>query len=1375
MQTLAEKKDIFSVSPQSPALSREQATTESLPLSFAQQRLWFFSQLEPDSPLYNIPTALRLVGTLDVDALKKSLNAIVNRHEALRTNFVSEAGTPVQVIKAQATLELSVVDLSALPIEARHADTEALLLRESQKPFELANDLLLRATLFRMASQEHILFLNMHHIVSDEWSLRVFFRELSAFYSSFTAAKFSALPEMSIQYADFALWQREFLSGEFLENEIAYWKNQLGNNRSPADLPTDHSRPAVQSYKGGSKLLDLPEDAAKSIRELSRREGVTLFMTLAAAFKTLLHRYTGEEQVTIGSPISGRNKVETENLIGFFVNTLVLRTNVSGEVSFREFLGRVRETTLGAYAHQELPFEKLVEELQPERTSGQVPFIQAMFTLQNAGTEKPQLAGLEIEFIEVDTKTAKFDLTLVARETQEGLRLVLEYNTDLYDGATVERILGHYGCLLEAIVAAPGEKISRLNLLGEAERQQLLVDWNQTQTDYPHQKCIHQLFEEQVEKSPDAVALVFGEEQLTYRELNQRADQLALHLRECGVEPDTLVGICLERSLELIIGLLAILKAGGAYVPLDASLPEERLQFMLQDTALSRLITDQPFSFSKARKIHPKNFATQPSPFGVPPSGGGGGKVGNLAADRLKAELQTSPENLAYVMYTSGSTGQPKGVAIPHRGVVRLVRETNFMRFGSEEVFLQFAPVSFDASTLEIWGSLLHGARLVIYPPHLPSLEELGATLQQHRITTLWLTAGLFHQMVEHQIESLRGVKQLLAGGDVLSVPHVRKVLEQLPECQLINGYGPTESTTFTCCYPVPKNWPGHKSVPIGRPISNTQVYILDAHLQPAPIGVAGELFIGGDGLARGYLNRPELNAEKFVPNPFLSGERLYKTGDKVRYLAEGTVEFLGRMDNQVKLRGYRIELEEIEAVLAQHPFVRQATVLVHTNPKTGKYLAAYAALKTPHEGAVAELKQFLKRKLPAYMAPTAIFVMNELPLTPNGKVDKKALIPPDLALIPTEDYVPPRSPLETRLQSIWQSVLGKKPIGIHDNFFDLGGHSLLAVRLFAQIETTLGKKLPLSLLFQSPTIEQLAKAIEDNNPVNADPCLVEIQPNGSRPPIFWLHTLGGGGGGGVVRYQKLSQLLGPDQPSYGLVAPPEPFSKIERMAEHYIKSMRVAQPAGPYHLAGYCFGGVIAFEMAQQLRAKGEEVALLALLDSAPANISAAATTANRTLQSVAGFPKRLKRFLSQNPAQIVGALKRRWKKLERKVAALRGKTNPGDAPSRRPLDEVIDMSEYPADYKRYAEVHWNALVDYWPKVYPGKITLFQTTNSSATMSPEFIWKPLGGDGLDIKRIPGSHEKMLEDPHVQTLAAEFKKCLDQCRQGEVKGWTTCK
>jgi len=773
----------------------------------------------------------------------------------------------------------------------------------------------------------------------------------------------------------------------------------------------------------------------------------------------------------VGTPHANRTRAEVEELIGFFVNTLVLRMDLSGDPGFDELLRRVKEVCVGAFSHQELPFEKLVEELEPERSLSHNPLFQVLFTFQNDLPETLSLPGLTLRPLSGEGKAALFDLTVVIEEQAEELEIAIQYNTDLFDATTIARLADHYERLLQAAVTNSEQRVSALPLLSRDERRQLLCEFNETESTYPRDLCIHQLFERQVAKTRKAVALVYGEKQLSYGELNRRANQLARYLQTLGVGPDVLVGFCLERSDDMVVALLAILKAGGAYLPLDHDYPEERIRFMLADAGVKVVVTQQTLLTSLPLDVDAKVVCLDRD----------AEAIGATSTRKLKTKVVAN--NLAYVIYTSGSTGQPKGVAVTHRNVVRLVKNTNYASLNAKEVFLLLASISFDASTFELWGSLLNGARLVIMPPQAPSLEELGHALRKYNVSTLWLTAGLFHLMVDQQLNALGGVRQLLAGGDVLSKSHVKRMLAEAPGCGVINGYGPTESTTFACCYPVKTIDELERSVPIGRPIANTQVYILDESMEPAPVGVNGQLYIGGDGLARGYLNRPSLTAERFIPNPFSNerGARLYATGDIARYLADGKVEFLGRMDDQVKLRGFRIEPGEIEAVLGAHEQVKDAVVLARDAEHGEQRLVAYVVIQPGVEVSSKQLREYLKERLPEYMIPSAYVQLKQLPLTANGKVDRKAL--PDAGLnrgAVDEQYVAARTPVEGMMVGMWTELLGLQQIGINDNFFDLGGHSLGATQLISRLRSAFQIELPLRSLFETPTISGLSKVIEE-------------------------------------------------------------------------------------------------------------------------------------------------------------------------------------------------------------------------------------------------------------------------------------------------------
>ncbi|KZE44088.1 hypothetical protein AV540_01955 [Brevibacillus parabrevis] len=1044
----------------------------ALPLSFAQQRLWFFDQLMPDNPMYNIPFALRLQGELDVAAWEKSLQAIIARHESLRTTFTDIDGQAVQVIHPQLDWKLDFVDLRDRSGDEKQQAIERLAADNAARPFDLRHGPLIRATMMRTEEQAHVFLINMHHIVSDGWSVGVFLRELFAHYEAYCKGEVPQLAPMPIQYADFAAWQREWLDGEVLDQQVAYWKEKLGGAEPLLALPTDRPRPAVQSYEGATYTTTFPHDLLAKLKKLSKEANTTLYMTLLAAFQTLLYRYSGQEDIVVGSPVAGRNRQETEKLIGFFVNTLALRTNLSGDLPFSELLARVRETALAAYAHQDVPFEKLVDELQLERSLSYSQLFQVMFVLQNFPLEDVETAGIHVAPVDTESHltTSKFDLTLTMREKEDTLVAAFEYSTDLFDRSTIERMAEHLQNVLASIVTQPEESLDKLALLGESEWNKLVVEQNATATDYPRDKTVHQLFAETAAQHPERIAAVAGDQQLTYAELEAKANQLANYLQKQGVEAGTLVGLCVDRSLDMLVGLLGILKAGGAYVPLDPAYPEERLAFMLADANVSILLTQKhlgkQWKGRKRRTVYLDRDAKKWA-----------------AESPLAPEVDTTKDSLAYVIYTSGSTGTPKGVLVAHRGIVRLVKDTNYVTITEADVFLQASTVSFDAATFEIWGALLNGAKLVLMPPDLPSLDDLGEAIVQHKVSTLWLTAGLFSIMVDHNADYLRGVRQLLVGGDVVSVPHVRKVLA-LGGVTVINGYGPTENTTFTCCYPVTELAEDITSFPIGRPISNTTVYVLDKNKQPVPLGVAGELYIGGDGLALGYLNNPELTAERFVENPFdpQKGSRLYRTGDLVRYLPDGTIEFIGRIDNQVKIRGFRIELGEIETALLRHPAVQEAFLMVREDAPGDKRLAAYLVFANDQTVEPAEMRSYLKDKLPEYMIPSAFVQMDSFPLTPNGKVDRRALPTPEYARSEAASgYVAPATELEVKLADIWKTVLGVVDVGIHDNFFELGGDSILSIQIVARANQ-LGIRLTPKQLFENQTIAELLRVVADSS-----------------------------------------------------------------------------------------------------------------------------------------------------------------------------------------------------------------------------------------------------------------------------------------------------
>jgi amino acid adenylation domain-containing protein len=1049
-----------------------------IPLSFAQQRLWFFSQLEPNSSAYNIPAAVRLTGNLDIAALSKSIAEIIQRHEILRTTFTVVDGEAVQVIGEAKDLTLPVIDLQELAEDKKQQEVLNLATLEAQKPFKLVQKPLLRASLLQLSETDYVVLLTMHHIISDGWSTGILIKEITALYTAFSQCQPSPLSQLPIQYADFAIWQRKWLQGEVLQTQLNYWKQQLGGKLPILELPTDYPRLAIQSNNGARQSFQLSKSLTDQLKYLSKQEGVTLYMTLLATFKVLLYRYTQQEDIIIGTPIANRDRSEIEGLIGFFVNTLVLRTNLSNNPTFRELLHQVREVTLGAYAHQDLPFERLVEELQPGRNLSHSPLFQVMFILQNASTEVLDLPELTIELLKIEKNTANFDLTLSVSETETGFRGDLEYNTDIFNADRITRMLGHFQVLLEGIVANVEQHLSDLSLLTINERHQLLIEWNDTQIDYPQVQCIHQLFEAQVEKTPDAVAVVFEDKQLTYWQLNQRANQLAHYLQKLGVRPEVLVGICVERSLEMIIGILSILKAGGAYLPLDPTYPKDRLALILEDANTPLLLTQQ-----KLEKLLPKNQS----------------QIICLDADwqiinqesQENIDTKVKSNNLAYIIYTSGSTGKPKGVMVEHKSLVNYT-EAACRHYQIEKCdrILQFASICFDAAAEEIFPCLVRGAKLVLQSDRM--LSSISAFLQQcneSKITVLDLPTAFWHQitieLAENNFQLPEQLRLIIIGGEQASPQNVEAWHKKVGKTvKLINSYGPTETTivaTISNLSYLEKLNHTFFQVPIGKPISNILVYILDDHLQPTPIGVTGEIYIGGAGVTRGYLNRPELTAEKFIPNPFSNqlGSRLYKTGDLARYLPDGNIEFIGRMDDQAKIRGFRIEIGEIEATLSEHPEIREAVVIVREDRQDDKRLVAYVVPQST-EISLVELRKLLKSKLPNYMIPNAFVLLEKLPLTPNGKIDRRALPAPDTSHLQSEEnlYLT-LTPVQEMLSGIWAEILGVKQVGIHDNFFELGGHSLLATRVISQILKAFKVELPLRSLFESATIAELAKEID--------------------------------------------------------------------------------------------------------------------------------------------------------------------------------------------------------------------------------------------------------------------------------------------------------
>ncbi|HEX5884420.1 MAG TPA: amino acid adenylation domain-containing protein [Pyrinomonadaceae bacterium] len=1048
------------------------------PLSFSQQRLWLFLQLDPDNISYNIPEAFRLKGQLQVTALVQSFAEIVRRHEALRTTFQVVSGQPMQVIGDPQQIALEVIDLRRLPRPQREQTAQRLTDEEAQRPFDLARGPLLRVRLLKLDDEEHILLVTLHHIVSDGWSAGILGDELTTLYQAFSLGQSSSLPELPIQYADFAMWQRDWLSGQVLEEQLGYWRKKLSGALPVLELPGDRLRPAIQSSRGASEAIDLPEELSRKLRSLSNDEGATLFMTLLAAFMLLIHRYTGQTDICVGVPIANRNRAETENLIGFFVNNLVLRSDLEGNPTFRSFLAQIEQETLNAYAHQDMPFEKLVEELQPERSLSYMPLFQLMFMVQNSPPGNSILPNLNPSEADIGITTTKYDLSLSITDVDNHLYAFVVYNSDLFDASTIQRLLKHYQILLESIVANPQQHIEELPVLMDEELL-LFDEVNNTRTEYPEGMRIHELFEEQAARTPDAIAVVCDDRQLTYGELNEQANELAHCLRQRGVGPETIVGILMERSLEIVVGLLGVLKASGAYLPLDLNYPQQRLVLMLEEAQVSLILTHE-----HGQKILPEFHGELLCL--------DGDAVWSSSVSLSTEEAELRADSLAFVFYTSGSTGKPKGVMATQRSAVNYL--TSIVRdyeVSTADTVLQTASLSFDASVRDIIGPLIAGAKLVLVPDNdVKDPFALRARIKDHDVTCiLSITPTGLRSLTEAVAETgTKGesLRLILTSGESLSLSECARVRAVLGErISIVNQYGATECTMSSTRYRVPESQSSGMAL-AGKPIANSQVYILDPHFGQCPIGVPGEVHIGGVGVARGYLTSPALTALKYIPNPFTqhAGARLYRTGDVGRFLPGGDIELHGRVDRQVKVRGIRIEPGEIETVLHDHENVREAAVIVREDRPGNQRLVAYVVLRQPEN----HLRAFVKARVPGHMVPAAFVVLDKLPLTPNGKVDHAALPIPDPASFDSNnEFVAPQTHVELTLAQIWKEILGVTQVGIHDNFFDLGGHSLLATQVVSRIRKTLKADLPLRVIFDSPTIAGLAPQVESMSRTESD------------------------------------------------------------------------------------------------------------------------------------------------------------------------------------------------------------------------------------------------------------------------------------------------
>lgn len=1303
-------------------LREKAARAKVVPTSFAQQRLWFLNRLEPASPAYNIPRPLRIHGDLDAEVLRETFNRILARHEVLRGKFELAESQPVQVIASQLEIELPVVDLRHLSEAEREKEVSKLAVADAERPFDLSQAPLLRFKLLKLAPREHVLLLTMHHIISDGWSMGILVREMGAIYQALRSGQTIELAPLKIQYADFARWQRDWLKDEVLDEQLGYWRPHLAGAPAVLNLPIASSRPRIQTITGSHITKQLDSKLTNALRELSRREGATLFMTLLAAFKTLLYRYSGQDDLVVGSPIAGRNRQELEELIGFFVNSLPLRTSLAGNPTFRQLITRVRETALGAFAHQDLPFEKIVEATQPRRSLSYAPIFQVMFALQNQPSATFKLPGLEVAPLKREYDTSKFDLTLFMNEGAGGLECWLEYNTDIFASDSIERLLEHFETLLASVVSNPDRRIANLALLRDDEQQQLLVDWNDTAVDFPARNSVHEFFEAQAAKTPEAIALMCGQRQMNYAELNQRANQVARHLRTLGVGPESRVAICLPRSIEMVTAVLAVLKAGGAYVPLDPAYPTERLAFTLEDSNARVLLTNEDLNANPpdtgARRVFVESAWAE---------------IGKNESTNLTP--LTNPSNLAYVIYTSGSTGLPKGVAIEHRSTVAFlhwVLET----FTTKQLrgVLLSTSLCFDLSVFELFAPLSCGGKAIIVENalELPELKSGDVTL----VNTV---PSAIAELV--RIDGIpSSVETINLAGEPLVKSLVDRLYEHTQAQRVLNLYGPSEDTTYST-FVVAQESPHEPT--IGKPIANTVAYVLDSHLQPVPAGIPGELHLSGAGLARGYLNRQDLTAEKFIPDPFSAhpGSRMYRTGDLARYQSDGEIQFLGRIDHQVKLRGYRIELGEIESVLRGHPAVQDTVVVMHEFHQGQKELVAHLAVEKPEdeETLLRELRKHLRAKLPEYMVPSYFHLLEKLPLTPNGKIDRRALPAPDRSRS-SSTRTAPANRVEEQLVEIWKSVLAVDEVGVNDNFFEIGGHSLLAVRLVTEIEKVLGQKLPLVSLFHNTTIESLAEVLSHEVKDSSWPALIEIQ-SGKTTPLFCVSMPNVN----ALGYMTLARHLGAGQAVYGLQAQyPEDLQgehsqlAVDQLATEYLDAIDHVQPHGPYQFVGMCRGAHIAFEMARRLIDRGEQVALVGILDTWVLE-----NTYNKFLY-VEYYAKRIRASLKLGLKDQLTLIKQTSTK-PAQAAGEEGQSSNGSENLANPMRVYFPGPEFQ------------------PKTYPGKVSVFRAHSQPLNRIRDkgLGWGKLALGGVDLHYVPGQHGvSVLREPNVQILAAEIKKCL---------------
>lgn len=1316
---------------------------EIIPLSFTQQRLWFLEQLEENTAIHNISFTLRLEGDLNIKILEKTFLTIIKRHEILRTSFQSKNGNPYQQIEEVTSFNLALIDLTNIPESKQYQEVEKWSKKEASTNILLTESPLVKIKLLKLSPRIHILITTIHHIIYDGWSHKVFNQELSTLYNAYLKGEENPLPDLPIQFADFAFWQQKHLQGQTLNYHLNYWQNQLKNAPSLLELPTDFPRPPQQSYQGKTLPFEISTDLTIKLKQLSQRLNVTLFMTVLAGFAILLNRYSQQKDLLIGTPIANRTLTELEPLIGFFANTLVLRIKTEDDLSFVELLEQVKNTTLDAYTYQDIPFEKLVEVLQIERSLAYNPLFQVVFAWHNTPKESLIMEGINIDYLKYEKETTQFDLDFNFREKEDKIIVYVKYNTSLFKAERISRMLSNFQTLLEAIASNPQEKISQFPLLSEAEKKQLLIDFNKKENTVSTNQCIQELFERQVKLTPNKIAVVCEKEKLTYYQLNEKANQVAHYLQELGVKPQDLIGIYFEKSLLMIIALWGILKAGATYVPLETSYPQDRIAFMLEDAEVSVLLTQENLT-AKLPQNNAKIVFLD--------------KDWNLIKNQSINNLiiENNPDNLAYIIYTSGSTGKPKGVMISHESLVSftqtVITEYPVRR---EDRILQFASVSFDTAVEEIYPCLCIGATLILRTEKwLTSISGFVEYCQQFKITILDLPTAYWHQMVadlnHNNWQFPSSLRLIIIGGEKAQPEYVKmwqKKVNNYP--QLMNTYGPTETTVVATKHLL-QNDDLDNTLPIGKSLSYVEKYVLDNNLQLVPIGIEGELYLGGKGLAKGYLNKPELTKEKFINNPFNHDTKLYKTGDKVRYLSDGNLEFIGRIDNQVKIRGFRIELGEIETIIMQYPNVQQALVIPVNKNGQDKVLIAYVIWENQQK-MLSDLESFLKENLPLYMIPSFFVDLDSFPLTSNGKVDYSKLPQPNFnSISSSKEFVLPRNNLESQLLTIWQNTLAIENISVKDNFFTLGGHSLLAVKLMSAIENKLDISLPISVIFKAGNIEDLAEEItrikvssQEKNQFNS---LVLIKKETSKnfSPLFLIHPIGGE----VFCYNDLVSRLNTSRACYGLSYYNQgkkiKYKGIKDLASNYLTEIMAVQSVGTYVLGGWSYGGLIAYEMAQQLQLKEKNADLLILIEP-----------------TIPFKNKKIKENLFLQDFAINVSLNKElainWN-FEEKLSTI-DKLN-------LILEHLKKESILPKEYKlsQFQEKfeifkhNVNAIANYQVKPLKTDVVLFKSEYYSENKVN--FWQSNIEGNLEIHEIQGNHFTIMSKPNIQVLTQKLERKL---------------